>query len=112
ANVIAVTIKDRQLNRKTEQDRRDHPIQSNVYAFQTYSRQFWVNDNDHPYETADDTDFIWYRGYHEGGRSIMWGRQSYRMSEIDFEANKKDGHGVDWPVRYSDLKPWYDYVER
>ena len=100
------------LNRKTEQDRRDHPIQSNVYAFQTYSRQFWVNDNDHPYETADNTDFIWYRGYHEGGRSIMWGRQSYRMSEIDFEANKKDGHGVDWPVRYTDLKPWYDYVER
>ena len=100
------------LNRKTEEDRRDHPIQSNVYAFQTYSRQFWVNDNDHPYETADGTDFIWYRGYHEGGRSIMWGRQSYRMSEIDFEANKKDGHGVDWPVRYADLKPWYDYVER
>ena len=100
------------LNRKTEQDRQDHPIQSNVYAFQTYTRQFWVNDNDHPYETADDTDFIWYRGYHEGGRSIMWGRQSYRMSEIDFEANKKDGHGVDWPVRYADLKPWYDYVER
>lgn len=100
------------LNRKTEQDRRDHPIQSNVYAFQTYSRQFWVNDNDHPYETADNTDFIWYRGYHEGGRSIMWGRQSYRMSEIDFEANKKDGHGVDWPVRYADVKQWYDYVER
>jgi choline dehydrogenase-like flavoprotein len=100
------------LNRKTEQDRQDHPIQSNVYAFQTYTRQFWVNDNDHPYETADDTDFICYRGYHEGGRSIMWGRQSYRMSEIDFEANKKDGHGVDWPVRYADLKPWYDYVER
>ena len=100
------------LNRKTEEDRRDHPIQSNVYAFQTYSRQVWVNDNDHPYETADGTDFIWYRGYHEGGRSIMWGRQSYRMSEIDFEANKKDGHGVDWPVRYADLKPWYDYVER
>lgn len=100
------------LNRKTDQDRLDHPIQSNVYAFSPSTRQFWVNDNDHPYETADGTDFIWYRGYHEGGRSIMWGRQSYRMSEIDFEANKKDGHGVDWPVRYDDLKPWYDYVER
>jgi len=100
------------LNRKKDQDRLDHPIQSNVYAFSPSTRQFWVNDNDHPYETADGTDFIWYRGYHEGGRSIMWGRQSYRMSEIDFEANKKDGHGVDWPVRYDDLKPWYDYVER
>lgn len=100
------------LNRKTDQDRKDHPIQSNVYAFQTYTRQFWVNDNDHPYETAEGTEFRWYRGYHEGGRSIMWGRQSYRMSEIDFEANQKDGHGVDWPVRYADLKPWYDHVER
>ena len=100
------------LNRKTAKDREDHPIQSNVYAFQTYTRQFWVNDNDHPYKTAEGKDFIWYRGYHEGGRSIMWGRQTYRMSEIDFEANKKDGHGVDWPVRYKDIAPWYDHVER
>ncbi|MEL6825532.1 MAG: GMC family oxidoreductase [Pseudomonadota bacterium] len=100
------------LNRKTEKDKADHPVQSNVYAFDAYTRQFWVNDNDHPYETADGKPFIWYRGYHEGGRSIMWGRQSYRMSEIDFEANAKDGFGVDWPVRYNDIKPWYDYVER
>lgn len=100
------------LNRKSQQDAVDHPVQSNVYSFDAYTRQFWVNDNDHPYETADEKPFIWYRGYHEGGRSIMWGRQSYRMSQIDFEANKKDGHGVDWPVRYDDIKPWYDHVER
>ena len=100
------------LNRKTEEDREKHPVQSNVYAFHSYTKQFWVNDLDHPYETAPDSNFIWFRGYHEGGRSIMWGRQSYRMSEIDFEANKKDGHGVDWPVRYKDIQPWYDYVER
>lgn len=100
------------LSRKTEEDKSNHPVQSNVYAFNSYTRQFWVNDNDHPYETADEKPFIWYRGYHEGGRSIMWGRQSYRMSEIDFEANAKDRYGVDWPVRYDDIKPWYDYVER
>jgi choline dehydrogenase-like flavoprotein len=100
------------LNRKTDQDREDYPIQSTVYAFQSYTKQFWVKDNDHPYETAEDTDFAWLRGYQEGGRSIMWGRQSYRMSETDFEANKKDGHGIDWPVRYNDIAPWYDYVEK
>ncbi len=100
------------LNKKTAKDRADYPIQSNVYAFQSYTKQFWVKDNDHPYETAEGKDFIWYRGYQEGGRSIMWARQSYRMSETDFEANKKDGHGVDWPVRYKDIAPWYDYVEK
>ena len=100
------------LNRQSDSDREDYPIQSQVYAFQSYTRQFWVKDNEHPYETAEGTSFRWHRGYHEGGRSIMWGRQSYRMSEIDFEANKKDGHGIDWPVRYADISPWYDYVER
>ena len=100
------------LSKESDKHREEYPIQSNVYAFQPHTKQFWVKDNDHPYETADGTNFRWYRGYHEGGRSIMWARQSYRMSEIDFEANKKDGHGVDWPVRYDELKPWYDYVER
>jgi choline dehydrogenase-like flavoprotein len=100
------------LNRDTEQDLKDYPIQSTVYAFQSFTKQFWVKDTEHPYETAEGTDFTWLRGYHEGGKSIMWARQSYRMSEIDFEANARDGHGVDWPVRYADLKPWYDYVER
>lgn len=100
------------LNEKTDQDREEYPIQSHVYAFQSYTKQFWVKDKEHPYETAEGTDFTWFRGYHEGGKSIMWARQSYRMSEIDFEANKKDGHGVDWPVRYADIAPWYDYVEK
>ncbi|NQY97526.1 MAG: GMC family oxidoreductase [Henriciella sp.] len=100
------------LNRKTAQDLEDYRIQSEVYAFQSYTRQFWVKDTEHPYETAEGTDFRWLRGYHEGGKSIMWARQSYRLSEIDFRANKTDGHGVDWPVRYDDLSPWYDYVER
>ncbi len=73
-------------------------------------RHFFVKDSEHPYQ--EDSRFDWMRGYHLGGRSITWGRQSYRLSDIDFMANKKDGFGVDWPVRYKDIKPWYDYVER
>lgn len=71
---------------------------------------FWfVDDIDHPYNETKR--FDWMRGYHVGGRSIMWGRHSYRWSDIDFEANKNDGYGVDWPVRYKDIAPWYDKVE-
>ncbi len=71
---------------------------------------FWfVNDLEHPYNEIKR--FDWMRGYHVGGRSIMWGRHSYRWSDIDFKANKEDGHGVDWPVRYKDIAPWYDKVE-
>ncbi|WP_276389183.1 GMC oxidoreductase [Eudoraea chungangensis] len=71
---------------------------------------FWfVNDLEHPYNEIKR--FDWMRGYHVGGRSIMWGRHSYRWSDLDFTANKMDGHGVDWPVRYKDIAPWYDKVE-
>lgn len=73
-------------------------------------RHFFVKDSEHPYQ--EDTRFDWMRGYHLGGRSITWGRQSYRLSDIDFEANLKDGIAVDWPVRYKDIKPWFDKVER
>lgn len=72
-------------------------------------KHFFVNDLEHPYQETKR--FDWIRGYHVGGRSITWGKQSYRWSDIDFEANKKDGHGVDWPVRYKDISPWYDKVE-
>ncbi|WP_156812035.1 GMC oxidoreductase [Robiginitomaculum antarcticum] len=99
------------LNRTTEEDKTKYPIQSTVYAFNQNTKQYWVEDEKHPYETAPGTEYGWLRGYHTGGRSMMWGRQSYRMSEIDFQANKKDGHGVDWPVRYNDIKPWYDKVD-
>jgi choline dehydrogenase-like flavoprotein len=71
---------------------------------------FWfVNDLEHPYNEVKR--FDWMRGYHVGGRSIMWGRHSYRWSAMDFEANKRDGIAVDWPVRYKDIAPWYDKVE-
>jgi len=71
-----------------------------------------VNDNDNPYTFAESSPFSWIRGRQVGGRSIMWGRQVYRWSDLDFEANLRDGHGTDWPIRYADIAPWYDYVER
>ncbi len=82
------------------------------YAVKETTKQFWVKDDEHPYETAEDHPFTWLRGHHTGGKSIMWGRQSYRLGPQDFESNKKDGHGIDWPIRYRDLAPWYDRVER
>ena len=72
-------------------------------------QHFFVDDLKHPYN--EDRRFDWIRGYHVGGRSLTWGRQSYRLSDIDFGANKQDGIAVDWPVRYKDIEPWYDYVE-
>jgi choline dehydrogenase-like flavoprotein len=72
-------------------------------------RHWFVDDIDHPY--TETKRFDWMRGYHVGGRSLTWGRHSYRLGPQDFEANKKDGHGVDWPIRYKDLAPWYDKVE-
>ena len=71
---------------------------------------FYAKDGDQPY--LQDSPFLWVRGDQVGGRSLTWGRQSYRWSDIDFEANLKDGHGVDWPIRYKDIEPWYSYVEQ
>ncbi len=80
------------------------------YTTKKYRSNFFVNDLKHPYN--EKKRFDWIRGYHVGGRSLMWGRQSYRLSDIDFEANAKEGYGVDWPIRYRNLAPWYDYVEQ
>lgn len=91
---------------------RDYPIQSKNYAFGEATRQFFVNDRVHPYVTPDDKPFRWIRGYQLGGRSLIWGRLCWRWSDLDFEANLRDGHGVDWPIRYKDLEPWYGHVER
>ncbi|ARA92263.1 GMC family oxidoreductase [Rhodothermaceae bacterium RA] len=89
----------------------EYPVQSTCYAFGPASQQFFVNDRKYPYTHDPDKPFLWIRGYHLGGRSLTWGRQSYRWSDLDFEANARDGFGVDWPIRYRDLAPWYDYVE-
>ena len=90
---------------------RDYYVQSRCYAFGTPTKHWWVNDRENPYTTPEDRPFAWIRGYHLGGRSLMWGRQTYRLSEMDLSANAADGHGVDWPIRYADLAPWYDHVE-
>jgi choline dehydrogenase-like flavoprotein len=90
---------------------RDHPIQRECYACDEVGHKFFVNDNDNPYTAPQDAPFRWFRGRQVGGRSITWGRQVYRWSDLDFEANAKDGHGNDWPVRYKDLEPWYTHVE-
>jgi len=81
------------------------------YALFNSNKHFWASDHDHPYETVPGKPYRWIRGYQLGGRSLTWGRQSYRWSPDDFESNKRDGHGVDWPIRYGDLEPWYDHVE-
>ncbi|MFC3174114.1 GMC family oxidoreductase [Novosphingobium bradum] len=95
-----------------EEAARDYAVQSTCYAFNSTNKQYWVKDSEHPYTQEPGKPFSWIRGYHLGGRSIMWGRQSYRLSEMDFAANAKDGHGSDWPIRYADLAPWYDHVEK
>lgn len=96
-------------NTKTQQLYKDHPKQTRTGQCTESTKHFWVNDNDHPYN--EEKPFNWIRGYHVGGRSLMWGRQTYRLSDLDFEANINDGFGVDWPIRYKDISPWYDYVE-
>jgi choline dehydrogenase-like flavoprotein len=80
------------------------------YTIRESTKHWWIKDTDQPYEEINR--FDWIRGYHVGGRSIMWGRHSYRLSDLDFEANAREGIAVDWPIRYADIEPWYDHVER
>ncbi|HLK04589.1 MAG TPA: GMC family oxidoreductase [Candidatus Acidoferrum sp.] len=88
------------------------PVQREVhYACDEWSHKFFVNDKENPYTNAAGTKFSWIRGRQVGGKSITWGRQSYRWSDLDFEANVKEGIAIDWPIRYADIAPWYDYVE-
>src|SRR5690348_8677286 len=93
------------------QELKTQPIQRTCYACDEWAAKFFVNDLENPYTTPADKPFSYIRGRHVGGRSIMWGRQTYRWSDLDFEANGREGIGVDWPIRYADIAPWYDYVE-
>ena len=95
----------------SKETREEYHIQKDVYSFNEATKQFWASDKKHPYTHPDDKPFRWLKAFQTGGKSLLWYRQSYRLSEIDFEANAKDGNGVDWPVRYKDIAPWYDYVE-
>ena len=94
----------------TNETRKTQGKQSRTeYTTRESSKHFFVNDLEHPYNEIER--FDWMRGYHVGGRSLTWGRQSYRLTDFDFEANIKEGIAIDWPIRYKDLAPWYDYVE-
>lgn len=98
------------LDRKS--DAQDYPIQSQIEfgGFNWANRQYWINDKENPY--VQTKPYRWHRANVLGGRSLLWGRQSYRWSDLEFSANKRDGHGNDWPIRYADIAPWYSYVEK
>lgn len=92
----------------TNEDFERDPLHSHVYDPST--KHFYVSDADHPY--VQEKPFNWIRGYQVGGRSLTWGRQCYRLSDLDFSANAKDGFGIDWPIRYKDIAQWYSYAEK
>jgi choline dehydrogenase-like flavoprotein len=95
---------------RTQQMIKDYPVLKRDYPLNEMNLDWWVNEKESPYTEVKR--FDWFRGYHVGGRSLLWGRQSYRWSDFDFEANAKDGIAVDWPIRYKDIEPWYTYAEK
>ena len=96
--------------RRTQEMIKEYPVLKRDYPLNETNLDYWASDKDSPYTEVKR--FDWFRGYHMGGRSLMWGRQSYRLSDFDFDANLKDGIAIDWPVRYKEIAPWYDYVEK
>jgi choline dehydrogenase-like flavoprotein len=96
--------------KKTQQMIGEYPVLNRDYPLNETNLDYWVNEKESPFTEIKRYD--WFRGYHVGGRSLMWGRQSYRWSDFDFEANAKDGIAIDWPVRYKEIEKWYDYAER
>lgn len=95
---------------RTQQMIEDYPKLKRDYPLNEIVLDMWASDKDSPY--TETKPFSWFRGYHVGGRSLLWGRHSYRWNKWDFEANQLDGHGIDWPIRYDDLAPWYSYAEK
>jgi len=106
ANLNPWDFEYRQNN--TIKELQENPIRS--VSSNESDRMFYTSDKDHPY--IQSKPFNWIRGYQVGGKSLIWGRQCYRLSDLDFEANIKDGASIDWPLRYRDISGWYDYVER
>jgi len=95
---------------RTQKMIHDYPVLQRDYALSEQNLDYWASDKDSPY--VEVKRFDWFRGYHVGGKSLMWGRQSYRWADFNFEENAQQGIGVDWPIRYKDLEPWYGYAER
>ncbi|WP_373493858.1 GMC oxidoreductase [Aquiflexum sp.] len=96
--------------RRTLQMMENHPNLRRDYVLNELNLDWWAHESDSPY--VEKKPFTWFRGYQVGGRSLLWGRQSYRIGDIDFEANLKQGIAIDWPIRYKELDPWYSYVEK
>ncbi|MEP7279914.1 MAG: GMC family oxidoreductase [Bacteroidota bacterium] len=94
----------------TRADLKDRPVIARTWGKNEAIIDYWVKDSEAPY--TEIKPFKWWRAYQLGGRSILWGRQSYRWSDLDYEANAKDGWAIDWPIRYRDIAPWYDHVEK
>ena len=103
-------FRGRRLGTREQQARQ--PVQSLCYQCDEYTNHLFVDDTEHPYTTPADRPFHWIRGRHVGGRSIMWARQTYRLSDYDFKATSRDGFGADWPLDYATIAPYYDQVER
>ena len=95
--------------RLSREDKTKHPVQSRHWSFREDNKHFYINDLENPYDEIKR--FDWIRGDIVGGRSLLWSRACYRWSDLDFEANLKEGIATDWPIRYRDIEPWYDYVE-
>ena len=93
----------------TEAEKKQQFVQSRHYSYREDNKHFYINDEENRYDETKR--FDWIRGDIVGGRSLLWARQCYRWSDLDFAANSKDGYGVDWPIRYKDIAPWYNYVE-
>ena len=96
--------------RRTQEQLENHPNLRRDYVLNELNLDWWAHEDESPY--VEEKPFTWFRGYQVGGRSLLWGRQSYRWSDIDFEGNAKEGVAVDWPIRYKDIAPWYSYVEK
>jgi len=95
----------------TLKEKEEYHTQHLKYNFDASSKHFFIKDKDHPVEFPKEKPVRWFRGHQTGGRSLLWGRGAYRLSDLEFGANLKDGNGTDWPIRYKDIAPWYDYIE-
>ena len=95
---------------RTQEMIKDYPVLKRDYPLNEMNLSYWANEKDCPY--TEIKRFDWFRGYQVGGRSLTWGRQSYRWSDLDFEANAKEGIAIDWPIRYKDIEPWYTHAEK
>ena len=94
----------------TSEDRLKHESVNRAGWLGAATKHLWANDQESPYTQIKP--FLWLRAHQMGGRSMLWGKQTYRWSDLDFMANAKDGHGIDWPIRYNDIEPWYTHVEK